>query len=168
MTKTVYILRHAQSPMMGNDDFERPLSDKGFADMKALGSKMAADGLAPDYCHCSPAKRTRQTWRTITQSGVGEVQTDFPENQYNAPAGTLYETLTQKTDDRFSSVAMVAHNPGIYNLAVFLADKEKMPPELSMGYQAGTLTVLEFDVERWAEIMPESGTVTTILIPDQY
>lgn len=167
MTKILYILRHAQSPMVGGDDFERPLGDKGFADMKALGVKMQAEGLKPAFCYCSPAKRTRQTLQIIMQNGMGEVKTDFPDRQYNAPAGTLYDILKQ-TEARYDSVMMVAHNPGIYNLALFLAAEESAPPEMSMGYQAGTLTVIEFDCDDWGGVLPDSGIVKKLLIPGQY
>lgn len=167
MTKTLYILRHAQSPMVGGDDFERPLNDQGFADMKKLGAKMQAEGLKPAFCHCSPARRTRQTLQTIMQNGMGEVKTAFPDKQYNAPAGTLYDIL-KTTETRYDSVMMVAHNPGIYNLALFLAAMDNAPPALSMGYQAGTLTVIEFECDDWESVLPDSGTVTHLLIPGQY
>lgn len=167
MTKTVYILRHAKSPMIGGDDFERPLSDEGFADMQKLGEKMSAMSLAPDFCHCSPARRTRQTLKTIMESGVGAVETDFPDKQYNASAGTLYDIL-KLTDPHHGSVMIIAHNPGIHSFANFLAKKESAPPELSMGYQAGTLTVIEFDGDHWGRVLPDSGTVRHFLVPGRY
>ena len=118
MTKILYILRHAQSPMIRGDDFDRPLSDKGLADMELLAGTMTERGFAPSYCHCSPAKRTRQTLRALTQNGLEGLAKDYPENLYNAPAGMLYEVI-KGTDNAHKSAMVIAHNPGVYDLAVF-------------------------------------------------
>lgn len=149
--------------MVRGEDFDRPLSDQGVSDMVRLAEKMTAVGLRPEYCHCSPARRTRDTLSTLISGGLGDLPTDFPDNQYNAPAGTLYETLKQ-TDDKHQSVMMVAHNPGIHNLAVFLIRREDAAP-LSMGYQAGTLTVLDVECDRWEDVMPNSSTLRTFMPP---
>jgi phosphohistidine phosphatase len=164
MTLNVHILRHAQSPMMG-DDFDRPLSDKGIADMVALAAnKENQKNCKIDYCFCSPARRTRKTLQVITQNGFGDIKAEYPELLYNAPAGMLYEVI-KRADQAHKSVLVVAHNPGVYDLAVFLAKPEESA-DFRFGYKPGTLTSLQFDCDDWGAIQPHSGTVKNILIPN--
>ncbi len=163
MTLNLFILRHAQSPMIRGDDFDRPLSDKGLADMKLLADIMTKRGFAPSYCHCSPANRTRQTLRMLTQNGLDGLKIDSPENLYNGPAGTLYQAI-KSTDNSHKSAMIVAHNPGVYDLAVFLTKPDQYGA-LCTGYKPGTLTALQFDCENWADVMPNSGAVQDVIIP---
>ena len=165
MTLNVHILRHAQSPMVGGDDIDRPLSDKGVSDMVAMASDHKnQEHLKIDYCFCSPARRTRKTWQVLMQNGLGDIKTEYPDFLYNASAGMLYEVI-KGADQQYRSVLIVAHNPGVYELAVFLADP-KLSAELQFGYKPGTLSSLQFDCDQWADIQPHSGVTQKIIVPE--
>ena len=154
--KTLLILRHAEAAPAA-DDFARPLTAKGVADMRAMAEKLAALDLRPDFILCSPAKRTRMTVENFLP-GVPAV---FPEKLYNASAGTHYEAL-KAVDDSYGAVMVVAHNPGIFNLVHFLA----VPgPDVPVGYAPGTLTVLECAIEDWAALMPGENQILRVQAP---
>lgn len=152
--KRVYILRHAEAAS-AVDDFSRPLTAKGIADMRAMAGRLAEAGLCPELVLCSPARRTRMTLENILPGATAH----FPEKLYNADAGTHFEIL-KGVDDSIGSVMVIAHNPGIFNLARFLAAPK---PDVPLDYRPGTLTILECAIGRWADLMPGENGVLKVL-----
>ncbi|MBI4030202.1 MAG: histidine phosphatase family protein [Proteobacteria bacterium] len=152
--RKVFILRHAEAAPAA-DDFERPLTAKGIADMKAMARRLEEDGLCPDLVLCSPAKRTRMTLENL----LPRVSARFPDRLYNADAGTHYEAV-KGVDDSIGSVMIIAHNPGVFNFVRFLAAPG---PDVPAGYAPGTLTVLECAVGRWTDLMPGENRVLKVL-----
>lgn len=75
--KRLFILRHAESPLSGSEDFERPLSARGVRQAQALGAAMKQQDLLPDYVVCSPARRTRETYDALERY-LPEVSSIFP------------------------------------------------------------------------------------------
>lgn len=154
--RRLYILRHAQAANAA-EDFARPLTASGIADMKAMAVRLAEWGLRPDFVVCSPSKRTRMTLESLLPG----VAAQFPERLYNAEAGTLYEAV-KAADDSYGSVMAIAHNPGIFNFMRFMA----VPgPDVPFEYAPGTLTILECPVERWADLMPGRNRVLRVTAP---
>ncbi len=155
MARRLYILRHAQSPMLpSGDDFNRPLSQKGCDDMADLAKTLREQDIAPSCVFCSPAKRTRQTL-DILLPDLPDPAITFPETLYNAPAGVLYELL-KNTDDKHHSVLLLGHNPGMHQIVAFLTG------ELLPAYQPGTLSVIECDCNNWTGLMPEANTLNHV------
>ena len=60
---TLSLLRHAKSSWAnpGQQDFDRPLNERGLEAAPRMGAFMAEHGIAPDLVLCSPSVRTRQT-----------------------------------------------------------------------------------------------------------
>lgn len=156
MTLTVYVLRHAQADN-ASEDKNRPLTEKGLLDMVRLGNYMIKNNLLPAYCVCSAAKRTRQTFVALTAQ-LGNVPVSYEDSLYNAATGSLFSAV-QHTDDKHKSIMIVAHNPGIHGLAMFLATEDAKRSFIT-GYPPGSLTVLEFDAVHWQNIQPASGSIT--------
>lgn len=155
MTLTVYVLRHAQAGS-APDDKSRPLTEQGLLDMAKLGSFMQQHKLRPDICACSAAKRTRQTFVALTAL-LGPVAVEYDDDLYNAPTGKLFASVTS-TPPAHKSMMIVAHNPGIHGLAMFLADEESKRRFVT-GYPPGSLTVLSIEAESWADIQPGTGVI---------
>ena len=71
------VLRHAKAERpTGVADEDRPLTERGHADAAAAGAWLAARGYRPDLVLCSPAKRTRQTWRAVALALAGSDQAE--------------------------------------------------------------------------------------------
>lgn len=169
MAFDLYILRHAQAGSVEGADKDRPLTAKGIADMHALAQKMRADNLVPSYVHCSSARRTRQTLGTLRDAGGVCLADDFvifADDLYNASAGALYEAL-KRTPSSCASAMIVAHNPGIYALALTLGSGE-VQRAVGTAYPPGTLTVLSAEAERWEDIMPASCSLKAFLPVGSY
>lgn len=155
MTLTVYVLRHAQAGS-APEDKQRPLTEQGLLDMAKLGSYMQKNKLLPSYCACSAAKRTRQTFVALTAL-LGNVPVQYDDDLYNSSTGALFSAV-QNTPTEHKSMMIVAHNPGIHGLAMFLANEESKRSFVT-GYAPGSLTVLELPADDWADIQPGTGVI---------
>lgn len=115
------LVRHAKAVPKSRpvDDFDRPLSQRGRADAPPTGRRLADSGLTCDLVLCSPARRTRQTWRLAVPAPEEPPPVVYDERLYNAPPSMLVEVLAERGRG-LSSLALVGHNPGIHQLAAGL------------------------------------------------
>lgn len=115
--RRITLIRHAKAEDDGmTADHLRPLNPRGREDAAALGSWMKAQGALPELIICSTALRTRQTLEGL---GLGNVATVLSDKAYLASAGELL-ALLQGVDDAVGHVAILAHNPGLHQLAAML------------------------------------------------
>ncbi len=115
------LLRHAKAAREapGLPDRDRPLAPRGQRDAAALGQTMRRLGLTPDLVLVSPALRTRQTLAAL------EPWEDTPlvepmDPLYLADAATLAALLAE-VPETVRSLLLIAHNPGLHELARRLA-----------------------------------------------
>ena len=168
--KRLLILRHAQAlgTEIGGTDKTRKLSPNGIKDAEALGKLMAKEGLQPDAVLCSTATRTRQTLDGVMGS-LHDCSIDYLDKLYNADFDVLLNAPTETASDK-STLLLVAHNPGVHTLAARLAadDGSNYSERLIMGYAPATLTVLECNIEEWAELKTYSNTVKAVHETTEY
>ena len=166
--RQLLLLRHAKSSWddPGLPDFERPLNPRGRAAAAAMRTAMAGLGLAPDQVLVSTSKRTLQTLEAL------EPWEDTPlvepmDSLYLAPAAGLLRAL-QDVQPTVRSVMVVAHNPGLHELAVLLmgapgtdgADARR----LREGYPSGALA--EFVITAtWADLAEGGARLVRFLCP---
>ena len=141
------LLRHAkaESEAPSGDDFDRPLAARGRREAQAVGVQLAALGLKPDIALVSPALRTRETWELVEEaSPAADVR--FDPALYNAEAlaiRRLAETAGAGT------VIVVAHNPGLQELAVRLLRDGAAPAEFltraQRHFPPGAAAVFDID-----------------------
>ena len=62
--RRLILFRHAKAEprAAGEDDFDRPLAERGREDAALVGQALARQGFAPDAALISPARRTAETW----------------------------------------------------------------------------------------------------------
>ena len=125
-------------------------------------------GLAPDLVLVSSAVRTVQTLAAL------EPWADTPlvermASLYNAPCPLLLDTL-RGVKETVRSVLLVAHNPGIHELAMSLVGAHAMTfanadlRRLAEGYPSGALT--EFTVPGpWHGLGEGSARLVRFLCP---
>jgi phosphohistidine phosphatase len=120
----VVLVRHAHAdwPHYQGRDFDRPLTPRGIEDAARSAEAIRAAGLVPTLLLTSPAQRTRETAAILAKGlALPEVAIRNVDGLYNASAGALELELRRAA--RPGSVTMlVAHNPGISELARQLAD----------------------------------------------
>ena len=168
--KRLLVLRHAQAlgTETGGTDKTRKLSPKGIDDAKALGRLLAREGLLPDAVLCSAATRTRETLDAAMES-LEDTQIEYLDRLYNADFDILLNAIHESSKD-VETLLLVAHNPGVHTLAARLAadDGSAAVDRLSMAYAPATLTVLECDVEEWAQVKPYSNKAKAVHETTEY
>jgi phosphohistidine phosphatase len=119
---------HAEWPEFRGRDFVRPLTDLGVEQAHATGLALRTAGLVPRRIIASAARRTEQTARIL----LGELQLppaslQLLDSLYNAAAPALSGALQVALKDG-APVLLVAHNPGISELARLLSGSPSLAP----------------------------------------
>lgn len=116
----VVLVRHAHAdwPDYDGRDFDRPLTPRGEEDAHATGRAIAGAGHRPVLILASPARRTRQTAEIIcAELGLAPAVLCFDDCLYNATGAALIAELRRHADEDHPTVMLVAHNPGISDVA---------------------------------------------------
>ena len=127
--KTLLLLRHAKSSWDNErlSDFDRPLNDRGRRDAPRMGKLLIQLDMIPDLIISSSARRAVATAEQVALAVAYEGEIRYTENLYLAEPETYIE-LARRTDDRFASLLLVGHNPGIEELIGLLSGHaERMP-----------------------------------------
>lgn len=124
----VVLVRHAHAEWPGYNgrDFDRPLTPRGEKDAHATGRSIGAEGHRPALVLASPARRTWQTAQIICSALA--LPSDVlcgVDSLYNAPSTTLVAELRRHAAGAGGTLMLVAHNPGISDLARRLGDEGK-------------------------------------------
>jgi len=122
--KTLLLIRHAKSdwnnPSLG--DFDRPLNDRGKRDAPMMAHRLLDRKIKIDAFIASPAKRAKRTASIFAKEYKRDKdEIIFIEELYGAPVRAFYDVIT-KTNDKFDSIALFSHNPGITDFANGLTD----------------------------------------------
>ncbi len=171
---TLSLLRHAKSgwddPSL--EDVDRPLAVRGRKAAPIIGAFMAANGIAPDLVLCSPSVRTRETLALVGEHFAGKVKSTFDDALYLASSETLLvrvRAVKGRGKSMPKHVLLIGHNPGLQDLALTLMTRQ---PEhagdrraLSANLPTCALVVLDFDAERWRDVMPDGGRIRHFVTP---
>jgi phosphohistidine phosphatase len=123
-TRRLILLRHAKSDWPDVPDRDRPLAKRGRRDAPRIGRWLHEHGYQPDVVVVSAATRTRQTWDLVASELGGSPAVHLEPRAYAASALTLLY-LVQELPARYRTALLIAHNPGLSELAASLA----APPE---------------------------------------
>jgi len=138
------IVRHAHAdwPNHRGTDFERPLTERGLAEARATAHAISAAGHRPTLLLASPACRTRQTAEILAKEfELPEQAVRYADSLYNACAATL-EAELRRVAAPGQLVVLVAHNPGVSNLARMLANDPDAPACRTAEWRVSTLEPL--------------------------
>ncbi|MDA8381211.1 MAG: histidine phosphatase family protein [Actinomycetota bacterium] len=162
------LVRHAkatpqQSP---GPDHDRPLVDRGRRDAQRLGAYLEQSGEAAriGLVLCSTATRARGTLEGILPALPPEASVVLSSALYPASAIGVLQCLGTIVAAG-GSVAVVAHNPGIEDLARLLSDSHGVPAErLAAGLPTCALVTLDV-TGPWDDLRPASAAVTSVVTP---
>jgi phosphohistidine phosphatase len=158
--RKIILIRHAtaEPERYPQKDFDRNLDSTGVAEAARLGKYLIAKNEKPDAFHYSSSNRTSQTAEILINESKLDSVLSVPEvNLYNAGYLRLIEQIQFFNTEHFN-IAMVAHNPGISQIATALSqDSYQLSP--------GSAVCLNFAVGSWAEIKSGSGKENWYFIP---
>ena len=123
--KTLYLVRHAKSswgePAL--PDRDRPLNERGLRDVATMGKRLAQRDVKVDVMLSSPATRALTTAEHLAKAlGIKRKDIVVIERLYAAPAKELL-SLIEALGDGPKRVMLVAHNPGLTELARHFASE---------------------------------------------
>ncbi len=153
--KTILLMRHAKSSWDNAflSDFERPLNNRGRRDAPRMGALLRTHDLTPALIIASRAIRASQTAEEVAYASGYDGEIQFSRELYHADKETIVAAL-QGVDDGVERVLLVAHNPGLSELANGWSDKvDRMP--------TATIAHFEWPVDSWADVT-EDGTANLI------
>ena len=113
----LYLLRHAKSSWgdAGLADHDRPLAPRGEKAAREVAEHARKRGIEPALVLCSTAVRARQTLAAFSFAG----RVSYEDGLYGASAGDLVARL-RRLPDELPEAMVVAHNPGLQELALLL------------------------------------------------
>jgi len=158
--KILVLVRHAKSswdhPEL--DDHDRPLNARGRRDAPEMGRRLRERGVVPDAIRSSTAVRARTTAEAIVDAlGLGADAVVVDERLYGSSPETILGVVGE-LDDALESAMVVAHDPGLSDLAYELSGTiEHMP----------TCAVAEFryQVASWSELADAEPVETRLDTP---
>jgi phosphohistidine phosphatase len=146
--KNVYVIRHAKSDWsFGTSDFDRPLNERGRRDAPMMAERLLRRKVNIDAFVTSPALRAFSTCLSFMQAyGRNDNEMILEPALYHAPASVIWKVITSM-DDRYSSIALFAHNNGITDFANSLGVLriDNMPTCCVVGFAS--------EAASWNEIM---------------
>jgi phosphohistidine phosphatase len=142
--RTLILLRHAKAVRAHEapDDKSRVLTGRGRREAAEAGAAIAAAGLNPTLALVSTAARTRET----AAFGLAdfELEPRFEEALYHAAPEGIWDAFAASDAQ---SVVIVAHNPGIGELASILVrqahDGSKQARDLSGHFPTSAFAAFE-------------------------
>ena len=156
--KRLILMRHAEAGWhINTDDHERPLSASGIRDAKKIGSWLKEKAYMPDEVISSTSVRTRETLSYL----LLDCPQIFERSLYLADADQMKSTLKTLLSE---TVILLAHNPGITELAYDLMNHEEKH-ENFMDFPAASTVVIDFKADRWSEVKSDSGIFVDFVMP---
>ena len=164
-TRRLILLRHAKSDWPDVPDRDRPLAKRGRRDAPRIGRWLHEHGYQPDVVVCSAARRTRQTWDLVAPELGGSPAVRFEPRVYAASAMTLLY-LAQELPSRYRTALLIAHNPGLSELASQLAAPTATDdgPRPGISLPTAAVAVLEFPGD-WPSLTPGQARLIDTITP---
>lgn len=118
------IVRHAEAAS-GEPDELRSLTVQGREVARALGQRLADEGVRPDAILTSPLLRARETAQELARPAGVE-----PEPDERLAPGATAEGVRAAAQERGGTVVVVGHQPDCSRIAAALGDGEEpaFPP----------------------------------------
>ena len=166
--RQLMLLRHAKSSWddPGLSDHARPLNTRGRRAASAMADAMRELGLSPDLVLVSSARRTLQTLDALTPFEDGALVEPM-DALYLAPWPRLLDEI-HNTPETVRSLLLIAHNPGLHELALALLGPNEPDRadtrRLAEGYPTGAL--VEFTIaSAWRQLEAGGGRLVRFLAP---
>lgn len=117
--KHLYLIRHAKSSWTDSSlkDFDRILNERGERDAPKMAKHFKKKVSSPDLFISSSAKRAMKTCKIFaSEFNYNLSDIIYKDELYLAPPNLIFD-LILNIDDKYKSVALFGHNPGITDLA---------------------------------------------------
>ncbi len=161
--KRLILTRHQKSSWdnVHDTDHQRTLNDRGRQGCVLIGNWLLEQNFIPDQVLSSTAVRCVETWAGIAETMDSNAPVVYESGLYHSSPDLILTHLQKATGD---TVLLTAHNPGIGEFAGRICAKQP-DHDRFFGYPSGATTLVEFDVDDWADITFGSGECRGFTIP---
>jgi len=167
--KTVLLLRHAKSAWdaAGLADHERPLNRRGERAAEAVAEYIAKKAPRPDLILCSTATRSRQTLAPLIHRLAAPAPPILLEKGLYLASEAAMLARLHGAPAEASTVMLIGHNDGIWQLAEFLAGRGRAGPLAALHdkFPTGALATLRAPIERWPDLAVGSAELVAYVRP---
>ena len=174
--RRLMLLRHAKTEENAPDgsDINRRLDARGRIDAAAIGAWLARQAEQPARVLVSDAARARQTWQIAWESMEASANVRAPDVRhlpqlYGAGPAQLLQAVHTDGGDAVD-VMIVAHNPGLHELALALSTQDNAGDSdaraaLADNLPTSGLVTLEFTVGNWRQAAFGTGRLAGFVSP---
>ncbi len=157
--KSLVLVRHAHAAD-GRDDHERELTRRGRRAAVEAGKFLARVGCEPQLVLLSTAARVAQTWQHIREELSGTPRVEADRSLYLADVDSMHAQFASIPPE-IESVLVVAHNPGITELADWLASSapSETSDRMRRGFPPAAVASLALDLDEWSDIAAHCAEV---------
>ena len=122
--KTLLLIRHAKSSWNDTSvsDFERPLNERGKKDAPIMANRLLEKKVKIDVFISSPAKRASRTARVFAKEYKRNKDDILYKTELYGASEREFFDVIEKISDKFDSIAIFSHNPGLTDFANQLTD----------------------------------------------
>ena len=159
--KKLIIIRHSKSSWkdLSLGDFHRPLNRRGKRDGPIMANFLSSKINKICFLHSSSSVRTFETSKFF----IDRIKFDkikYDDSLYHSSSFSILN-LIRNYSDNFSSVAIIAHNPGLTNLINELTniDLDNLP---TTG-----IAEIDFNCLKWNDISLKNSNLIEIKFPKQ-
>lgn len=151
--KILYLVRHSKSSWkdLSLNDFDRPLSKRGKKDAPLMGDYLTKMKVNIDLIISSPAKRTLETSKILTEKISFNKKIQLEQQLYEANLKNILSVI-MNIDEQFQNVMLIGHNPALTILANYLL-KENIDNIPTSG-----IVAIKFAFD-WRNISENCGTL---------
>lgn len=161
--KRLFIIRHAKSSWKNIDlnDFDRPLNKRGKNNAPFMGKLLKQKNIVPDLILSSPANRAKTTAIKISEElGLDDTKIVFENNIYEA-SNVVLLNIIQKLDNKYNTIFLVGHNPGLNTFAYDLV-------EFNDNIPTAGIIELELDIVSWKDLDSKTARLISFEYPKKY
>jgi len=158
--KRLTLIRHAKSSWddASLSDHARGLNERGRRNALRMGEALHARGIKFDLILCSSATRAGETLALLRkQLEIEDDAVNYLDDLYCASAPILIE-LIQQVDNGKNNIAIIAHNPGLEDLAAMLINNKER-------FVTCSVLKIEFEMDSWKQVDTVTGRQTLFLSP---
>ncbi len=165
--RRLFLVRHAKAELSGGrDDYARKLTERGRADARRVATTLAARRFLPELLIHSGAARAKETAEIFAAEWRSKTAVEKDTQLYEASLATLLDR-TRALRQEHQRVGLVRAQPRVWRTgggACRLWGQADLP-RLAVKYPTGAVAVLDFSIDQWAEVEPNSGMLALYLTP---
>jgi phosphohistidine phosphatase len=170
--RRLMLLRHAktETDAPSGRDQDRRLDARGRTDAAEIGGWIGRHPPYPDLVLVSPAIRADQTWKIAWEAmkkRAPQPRVELLPELYGADPSQLLKTIRAASSTDPKALMLVAHNPGMHELALALTGSGDAAPRKALTDNLPTsgLAILDFAGAEWDDVAFRRGRLVLFVSP---